>query len=222
MDDDLAAFTAPLSASTEEMHAWSVGRFHLACYLTDSVPPHQYVVSARAAHLVIDGDVIARGGLVVGNHPAPPGPCHQATWTASWRSDETVEDASAAGGSGRDRLEPGPLPGIGVMHLHHIDPMPDGYTYPYFPDVLHVVYAAAPGGYHPELREVDGYELGAELVPVDEARRLGLNAGQHMCSSTPPCSVEHRPQCLYLDRSLYPMPRPINGGSISGRLTHTS
>ena len=54
MDDDLAAFLAPLTAYTEEMHAWSVGRFHLACYLTDGVPPHQYVVSSRA--VVTDGD----------------------------------------------------------------------------------------------------------------------------------------------------------------------
>ena len=183
MDDDLAAFTAPLSASTEEMHAWSVGRFHLACYLTDSVPPHQYVVSARA--VVIDGDRV----LVVqdpnSKHILPGG---------KLEPDETVEDALR-----REVLEEtgwslARFRQIGVMHLHHIDPMPDGYTYPY-PDVLHVVYAAAPGGYHPELREVDGYELGAELVPVDEARRLDLNAGQHVFLDAA-LSVEHRPQGL--------------------------
>ena len=68
---------------------------------------------------------------------------------------------------------------VGVMHFHNINPVPDGYAYPY-PDLLHVVYAATPGEHHPGLREVDGYELGAEFVPVDEIRRLDLDAGQHV------------------------------------------
>ena len=80
---------------------------------------------------------------------------------------------------------------IGIMHFRHIDPMPDGYPYPY-PDLLHVVYAATPGEYHPELREVDGYELGAEFVSVDEARRLDLDAGQHVFLDAA-LRVEHQP-----------------------------
>ena len=181
MDADLAVFIAPLTAYTEEMHAWSVGRFHLACYLTDSVPPPRYVVSARA--VVTDGDQV----LVVqdpnSKHILPGG---------RLEPDETVEDALR-----REVLEEtgwslARFRQIGIMHFHHIDPTSDGWTSPY-PDFLHVVHAATPGEHHPELREVDGYELGAELVPVDEARRLGLDAGQHVFLDAA-LRAEHRPE----------------------------
>ena len=54
MNDDLAAFLAPLTAFTEETHRWPTGPMRLACYLTDRAPPGRYVTSARA--VVIDGD----------------------------------------------------------------------------------------------------------------------------------------------------------------------
>ena len=55
--------------------------------------------------------------------------------------------------------------------------MPEGWIFPY-PDFIHIVYAGSPGSYHPELKEVDGYELGSEFVPVAEAQRLNLETGQ--------------------------------------------
>ena len=181
MDEDLAAFIAPLTAYTEEMHAWSVGRFHLACYLTDGVPPPRYVVSARA--VVTNGDRVLAVQDPNSKHILPGG---------RLEPDETPEDAMR-----REVLEEtgwslAHFRQIGIMHFHNIDPMPDGYTYPY-PDVLHAVYAAAPGGYHPDLREVDGYELGAEFVPVDEARWLDLDAGQHVFLDAA-LHVDHRQQ----------------------------
>ncbi len=53
MNDDLAAFLAPLTAFAEEIHTWPADTMRLACYLTDRTPP-RYVVSARA--VVTDGD----------------------------------------------------------------------------------------------------------------------------------------------------------------------
>ena len=181
MDDDLAEFIAPLTAFLEEPHAWSVGRFHLACYLTDTMPPPRYVVSARA--VVTDGARVLVVQDPTTRHILPGG---------RLEPDETTEEAML-----REVLEEtgwslARFRQIGIMHFHHIDPMPDGYTYPY-PDFLHVVYAATPGGYYPELREVDGYELGAELVSVDEARRLDLNAGQYVFLDAA-LRVDHRQQ----------------------------
>ena len=167
MDDDLAAFIAPLTPFTEEMAVWPLGRFHLACYLTDRTPPGRLVVSARA--VVTDGHQIVVVQDPTSRHILPGG---------RLEPDETVEDALR-----REVLEEtgwklACFRQIGIMHFRHLDPVPDGYSYPY-PDLFHVVYAAVPGEHRPELREVDGYELGAELVPLDQARRLDLDAGQH-------------------------------------------
>ena len=50
-------------------------------------------------------------------------------------------------------------------------------SYPY-PDFLQVVYACTPGEHFPELIEPDEYVLGAEFVPIAEAKQLELDAGQ--------------------------------------------
>ena len=54
MNDDLAAFLAPLTAFAEEIHTWPADTMRLACYLTDRTPPPRYVTSARV--VVTDGD----------------------------------------------------------------------------------------------------------------------------------------------------------------------
>ena len=178
MDDDLAAFIAPLTAFLEEPHAWSVGRFQLACYLTSTMPPSRLVVSARA--VVTDGDRVLVVQDPTSRHILPGG---------RLEPDETVEDALR-----REVLEEtgwslARFRQIGVMHFHHVDPVPDDYGYPY-PDLLHLVYAASPGEHRPELREVDGYELGAEFVPVDQARRLKLHAGQNGFLDAALCAID--------------------------------
>ena len=72
---------------------------------------------------------------------------------------------------------------IGILHFTHIDPVPEGWIYPH-PDFLQIVYAGSPGAYHPELKEEDEYVLGSELVPVADARRLALDAGQQVFLDT--------------------------------------
>ena len=72
---------------------------------------------------------------------------------------------------------------IGILHYTHIDPMPEGWSYPH-PDFLQIVYAGSPGAYHPELKEMDEYVLGSEFVSVADARRLPLDAGQQMFLDT--------------------------------------
>ena len=66
---------------------------------------------------------------------------------------------------------------IGILHYRHIQPRRPDCPHAH-PDFLQIVYAATPGEYRPELREVDGYEVGSELMPVSEARRLPLDPGE--------------------------------------------
>ena len=72
---------------------------------------------------------------------------------------------------------------IGILHYTHTDAAPEGYRYPY-PDFLQIVYAGSAGEYRPELKEVDGYEIGSEFVLVADAQRLPLDAGQQVFLDT--------------------------------------
>ena len=166
MENDLAEYFHALSPCARDLLHWPTGTLRLACYLTDKTPPLQYVTSARA--VVTNGHQV----LVVqdpGNRHILPG--------GRLEPQETPEDAVRREvveetGWGLACIRP-----IGILHLTFIDPKPEGYPYPY-PDFIQIVYAARPGAHHPDLKEVDGYELGSELVQVAEARQLPLNAGQ--------------------------------------------
>ncbi len=172
MDEDLAAFLAPMTAFAEEMVAWPTGAMRLACYLTESSPPRRYVTSARA--VVTDGDRVLVVQDPTNEHIMPGG---------RLEPNETPEDALR-----REMLEEtgwslSSFRPIGILHFHHTNPAPEGWTYPY-PDFLQIVYAGTPGEYHPEQKEVDGYELASEFVPVVEVRQLPLDAGQHVFLDT--------------------------------------
>ena len=168
MDDDLAAFLAPLTTFAEEIHTWPADTMRLACYLTDRTPPPRYVVSARA--VVTDGDRVLVIQDPTTKHIMPGG---------RLEPNETPEDALQ-----REMLEEtgwtlACFRPIGILHFTSTDTAPEGSPYPY-PDFLQIVYAGSPGSYHPELKEVDGYELGSELVSFADARRLSLDAGQQV------------------------------------------
>ena len=166
VDDDLASFLAPLPSFAKEAANWGRHRFDLTDYLAEEQPPLRYVTSSRA--VLIDGDDV----LVVrdpgGNHVMPGG---------RLEAGESPEDALR-----RELLEEtgwtiARLQRIGFRHFHHLTPEPPGWTYPY-PNFIQVVYACAPGEYRPERMEPDEFVLGAEFVPIVEAKRLDLDAGQ--------------------------------------------
>lgn len=166
MENDLAEYFHALSPCAKDLLRWPTGTLRLACYLTDTTPPLQYVTSARA--VVTNG----RQVLVVqdpGNRHILPG--------GRLELQETPEDAVRREVVEETGWSLACIRPIGILHFTFIDPKPEGYPYPY-PDFIQIVYAARPGAHHPDLKEVDGYELGSELVQVAEARQLSLNAGQ--------------------------------------------
>jgi 8-oxo-dGTP pyrophosphatase MutT (NUDIX family) len=66
---------------------------------------------------------------------------------------------------------------LGFRHLHHLNPRPEGYCYPY-PDFFHVLYAASAHEFQPEAREVDGWELEAAFRPVKDLQAADLTSGE--------------------------------------------
>ena len=166
MENALAKFLHSLSPFAKEMLLWPIGTLHLACYLTAKTPPRQYVTSARA--VVTDGKRV----LVVqdpGNRHVLPG--------GRLELNETPEDAARREVMEETGWRLACIQPIGILHFTLIGPKPEGYPHPY-PDFIQIVYAGSPDAYCPDLKEVDGYELGSEFVHVADARRLPLNAGQ--------------------------------------------
>ena len=166
MEKDLAENLSSLAPFAKEMVCWPTGTLRLESYLTDSIPPLKYVTSARA--VVTDGSRV----LVVqdpdNRHILPGGRLEFKETPEEALRREVIEET----GWSLACIQP-----IGILHFTLIDPKPEDYVYPY-PDFIHVVYAGNPGVYCPDLKEVDGYELGSEFMQITDARLLPLDAGQ--------------------------------------------
>ena len=172
MDEDLAKFLSPLTAFEEETQIWPpLGTMRIRCYLTDKMPPVRYVSSARA--VVIDGDRVLLVQDRDGVHIIPGG---------KLEPDETPEDAMRREVIEETGWSLAFCKPIGILHFIHICSMSEDQGTQ--PDFLQVVYAGIPGKYHPELREVDGYEIGAEFVLIDQVRQMPFGTGQQMFLET--------------------------------------
>lgn len=154
---------APFTEATVE---WTIGSLHVACYMTESEPPYEHVTSARA--VVTDGDSVIVVEDPQKKYIVPGGRLEKGEAPEDAMQREVLEETGWTVASFRQ---------IGVLHYHHLQPGSADYPHS-SPDFLQIVYAATPGEYKPELKEVDGYEIGAELMPVPEAQRLPLDPGE--------------------------------------------
>jgi len=66
---------------------------------------------------------------------------------------------------------------LGVIHFHPLSETMGGRT---FTDFWQAVFAAQADEFHPELRENDGHETGAEFVEIAKARLLPLSARERI------------------------------------------
>ena len=168
MDAQLADYLGSLApALTLEDH-WGAMRFALTAYLTDSLPPLDYVTSARAI-------VLREGSVLVvrdpGNtHILPGGRREPGESLIETLRREVLEE------SGWSLAE---IRRVGIMHFHHLTEKPDAYPYPY-PDFTQVVYTARADEYFAHLREANGYELDAQFTPLPDVAALPLPAIQRV------------------------------------------
>ena len=166
MNSGLASFLKPLIPFTEAIVEWTIGTLHVACYLTESEPPSEYVTSARA--VVTDGDSVAVVEDPQKKYIVPGGRLEEGEDPENAMRREVLEETGWTVEILRQ---------IGILHYRHLQA--ESANYPRSSaDFLQIVYAATPGEYKPELQEVDGYELGAELMPVSDARKLPLDPGE--------------------------------------------
>lgn len=68
---------------------------------------------------------------------------------------------------------------LGFTHLHHLDPRPPDYAYPY-PDFCWPVYVAEATRFAADAKIDDGYEVGTEFLSVEAAHALTLTPCQRV------------------------------------------
>ena len=168
MDAQLADYLGALApALTLEEH-WGALRFALTAYLTDSLPPLDYVTSVRA--------IVRREGSVlvvrdpVNTHILPGGRREPGESLIETLRREALEE------SGWSLVE---IRQIGIMHFHHLTENPDAYPYPY-PDFAQIVCTARADEYLAHLRDANGYELDAQFTPLPDVAAMPLPAIQRV------------------------------------------
>lgn len=157
----------PISEVTVE---WGNGLFlRITAYLTDVVPPLEYVTSVRA--IVRRGDSVLAVRDAEGTfHILPGGRCEKGETLAATLHREVLEETGWA------ISEPSL---VGVLHFHHLGPRPADYVYPY-PDFMQLVYWAEAEAFRPAESKPGKYEVESRLCPVDQVTALGLPASQQI------------------------------------------
>ena len=168
MATDLGEFLARYAPAAEEELAWSRGqlRLRVACYLSEDLPPLDYVTSVRS--LVFQG----RQVLVVRNeaeaHIWPGGRREEGEALEQTLRREVLEETG---------WEVAPISRLGFVRYRHLTPRPPEYRYPY-PEFMQVIYASTAIASRPEARISDDYEIESAFRPINQARALGITLCQ--------------------------------------------
>lgn len=169
--DDAHALQSHLSRCTfltEESASWSDGhiRLRMRGYLSDMLPPLEYVTSSRS--------VVFREGAVLvqrdkdSTHILPGGRREPHESPEETLHREVLEETGWV-------LAVPKL--IGFLHFHHLTSKPLGYEYPY-PDFVQVVYVSNAVTFIPDARLDDGYELESVFRSIAEVQGLSLSECQ--------------------------------------------
>lgn len=160
---DFLARHTPLASGDE---LWSVP-LRLTWYRGAESPPAALITSVRA--IVFRGDAV-----LVAREPdgtpriIPGGRCEAGETPEATVRREVLEEVGWA---------LGPLTPLGFLHLRNLGPRPPDNHYPY-PDAFQTIFRAEAVAHHPALMIFDQWVASSAFVPLAEARRLPLRAGE--------------------------------------------
>jgi ADP-ribose pyrophosphatase YjhB (NUDIX family) len=168
--DGLRTYLAGCTPLAHESVTWADGHIELqlTTYITEAIPPMEFVTSVRC--LVFREDTVLVQRDLDGMHVLPGG---------RREGDESIEQTLR-----RELLEETgwtiDAPQLlGCVHFHHLTPRPAGHVYPY-PDFVQVVFMAEAARYLAERMVDDEYLVESVFRPVAEARELALTPGQRL------------------------------------------
>ncbi len=168
MNTELTVFLASGTLISENTVMWG-GEISLRIryYLGNRMPPIDYVSSVRAIVLRDTSVIVVKeknGQLYL----TPGGRVEPGEQLEETLRREILEE------TGWTLATTKPL---GFMHFHHLDSKPIGYRYPY-PDFIWHIYVAEAGEFVPDARVPDDYALMADLLPINEVRKLPIDKVQ--------------------------------------------
>jgi ADP-ribose pyrophosphatase YjhB (NUDIX family) len=160
MDADLAAFFDPLPIAFHEDVDWGNGRtpLHVTTYLTQRLPPLEYVTSVRAILLNEVLEVLVCNNADGETHIVPGGRREPGEVLEETLRREVFEETG---------WEIENICQLGVWHFHHLAPKQEGYRFPY-PDFLQIIYGAKAMQYDAAKRIPDDYESDSSFVPISQ------------------------------------------------------
>ncbi|MEZ4861359.1 MAG: NUDIX hydrolase [Caldilineaceae bacterium] len=161
-------FVADLPRQHSAIVEWPAARFEVAAYLHPTPPPDAYITSVRAV-------VLRRAEVLViqdpdGHHMMPGGRREAGESYVDTAVREVAEESGW-------QVRVGPL--LGFLHFQRLTPKPPALAYPHA-DSAQLVYVAYALEYRPERREENGYELGAQFVPLTQLASFALEERQQL------------------------------------------
>ncbi len=168
----LQAFLAPLVHRVTETYAWPLARFAVNTYLHPTAPPISCITSVRAVVLRDHAVLVVRDPTSY--HILPGGRREAGESLAETVTREVLEETGW-------QIELGAL--LGFKHFHRLTPAPAEMPLA-SADFTQLVYVASAVTYCPEAMEQDGYELGAEFVPLNEIAQVALMENERLFLQT--------------------------------------
>jgi ADP-ribose pyrophosphatase YjhB (NUDIX family) len=168
--NDIPSYVMNLHALTEETTTWFGGlSIRFKGYLTDQMPPVEFVSSVRA--LVFRGlEVLVMTNSDGYRHIVPGGRREKGEGLEETLRREILEEAGLT--IGHPTL-------LGIVHYHHRCPKPENYPHPY-PDFLWVVYMVDALDTVPGAKLPDDYEREAGFSSLVEVEALGLTSYERL------------------------------------------
>ena len=168
MESNLAAFLSRHRTIVEDSAVWSDLPLRITSYLSDELPPNQYITSVRGLIFRNDSILVVRNPQ--GIHISPGGRRKTGEILEETLHREVLEET---GWTITDvRM-------FGFVHFHHLNPKPSGYKYLH-PDFIQLIHVAHAGEFIPEAKIVDDYEIESNFRPLDEVKTLNLSAGERL------------------------------------------
>lgn len=171
--DPLQSFLASRMSQCDQIVDWPLARLMVNGYLGDQLPPDEYITSVRAI-VLRQLPSAQRAVLVVQDphsyHIIPGGRREQGETLAQTAMREVVEETGW-------QVTIGQL--LGFLHFQHLTPLPPEIQGAK-PTFVQLIYLAEPHNYCAEAREVNGDEIDAKFVRVDQLHEYNISKSERL------------------------------------------